>query len=160
MGLQLSANTRAGRTVVSMGGALDERTVDTCRDYLQPFLKEGRPELVLYLHELESIDVAGLALLEEVWHRVREGDGDLRVAAPSEAVLQSLQYDRVGVSFTVHTNLAEAMRAQRTVDVAQRLVDEAAHADPGDSATAHGGLARLHTQRAEGAEKAEGATEA
>lgn len=141
-----------------MGGALDEETVDSCRDYLEPFLKEDRPELVLYLHELESIDVTGLALLEEAWHRVRNRDGDLRLAAPSGVVLQDLQSDAVGVTFTVHANLAEAMRAQRTVEATQRLVDEAV-SDAGDSATMHGGLARLHKEQTEGVQKAGGTTE-
>jgi anti-sigma B factor antagonist len=101
-----------GRTIVSLGGALDVAAVPALRERLIDVLYGGAGLLVLDLSQVLSCDVSGLAVLIGTQRRARSLGIMVRLAAPSLPVTRVLRSTGLDRSFTIYPDLSGALAAE------------------------------------------------
>ncbi|MCW2935132.1 MAG: Anti-anti-sigma regulatory factor (antagonist of anti-sigma factor)-like protein [Actinomycetia bacterium] len=91
----------SGRTIVRLRDALDIDAAHELRERLIDVLDRGAGLLVLDLSGVPSCDVVGLAVLIGTQRRARQRGIEVRLAAPSPAVVKVLSSTGLYRSFTI-----------------------------------------------------------
>ena len=73
-------------------------------------LEEGTLKFVLDLHELKHVNSSGLGVFITMFTRARTRGGELVLLNPSEFIQSLLMITRLNSIFTIHTDLAAAIK--------------------------------------------------
>ncbi len=107
--LSLKASTSGHVVIVHLDGALDATTSPNLEAALKKLMSDGRKHIVIEMSALTFIASAGLGLLASFRKQLKAAGGDLRIAAPTAAVLdvfKLLSFDRV---FSISPRLEDAV---------------------------------------------------
>ena len=96
----------AGQTVLSVAGDLDLATSERLRGHLNAV--PGGAVVVLDLKKVEFCDSAGLRVLLDAELRTKVGGGQLRLAAPSSALVRLFELTGVDGFVRVFATIDEA----------------------------------------------------
>jgi anti-sigma B factor antagonist len=97
--------------VVAVSGEVDMATGPALRDNLLSVLADGTPRIVLDLSGVTFMDSSGLGALLGSQRRARLLDGEIRLGAPSDRVLEILRLTNLDRVFDVHPTVAAATGA-------------------------------------------------
>lgn len=96
----------AGQTVLAVAGDLDLATAERLREQLNTV--PGGSVVVLDLKKVEFCDSAGLRVLLDAELRTRVGGGELRLAAPSAALVRLFELTGVDGFIRVFATIGDA----------------------------------------------------
>jgi anti-sigma B factor antagonist len=94
--------------VVTVSGEIDMATGPTLRDNLLGVLARGDHRVVLDLSNVTFMDSSGLGALLGGHRRAQLLDGEIRIAAPSERVLEILRLTNLDRVFDLYLTVAAA----------------------------------------------------
>jgi anti-anti-sigma factor len=78
---------------------------------VQPFLTSDRPQLVFDLSQVKQLDAAGVEMLLRCMSEAHKRDGDLKLAAVSEAAAVVLELTRTERLFEIYETSTDAARS-------------------------------------------------
>jgi anti-sigma B factor antagonist len=107
-------------TVVTVSGEVDMATGPTLRDDLLSVLARGNHHVVLDLSNVTFMDSSGLGALLGGHRRAHLLDGEIRVAAPSERVLEILRLTNLDRVFNLYLTVAAAAEQAASEDEMRR----------------------------------------
>ncbi|GAA3494615.1 hypothetical protein GCM10019016_017150 [Streptomyces prasinosporus] len=96
--LSVAATATGGVRVLTPAGEIDHHTGDTLRRALD-VPRTPHPRFVVDLHRVTFMDSSGINVLIAAHHALTRAGGWLRLAAPTEAVMRTLQI--VGVDAVI-----------------------------------------------------------
>jgi anti-anti-sigma factor len=96
-------------TLVEVNGRVDSTNAGKLGEALNEQIDAGRNQLVLDLSAVEYISSAGLREMVAAAKRVRNSNGDLRIASPSARVKEVLDLAGLNMVFQVYPTQVEAV---------------------------------------------------
>lgn len=108
--LPVAAASTDGVGVLTPAGELDLSSGDVLREAIAQ-AAAAQPRIVLDLHELTFMDSTGVNILIAAHQSLADAGGWLRLAAPTEPVLRTLQLVGVDTVIDCHTSLHDALTA-------------------------------------------------
>lgn len=96
-------------TLVEVNGRVDSTNAGKLGETLNEQIDAGRNQLVLDLSSVEYISSAGLREMVAAAKRVRNSNGDLRIASPSARVKEVLDLAGLNMVFQVYATQVEAV---------------------------------------------------
>lgn len=96
-------------SVVSVSGRVDSNTAPAFEEALKAVLDEGQHNVILELSGVEFLSSAGLRGMVSTLKACKNAGGDLRVATPSERVVEVMQLAGLTTLFTVFDDLTAAV---------------------------------------------------
>ncbi|MEU3298136.1 STAS domain-containing protein [Streptomyces longwoodensis] len=106
--LSVTVTATDGIRVLSLTGELDHDTGEALRQALD-VTGTARPRIVVDMRQLTFMDSTGINLLVAAYQTVTRADGWIRLAAPTEAVLRTLQLVGVDDLIECRPTLREAL---------------------------------------------------
>ncbi len=107
--LSMKASAQGDVVIVHLSGALDATTSPALDAAIKKLIGEGRKKIVVEMTALTFIASAGLGLLAALRKQLKTAGGDLRIAAPTAAVLdvfKLLSFDKV---FSISARVEDAV---------------------------------------------------
>lgn len=108
--LSVVTTTTDGIRVLTVAGEIDHHTGETLREALA-VPGTPRPRVVVDLRQVTFMDSSGINTLLAAHRVLTEAEGWLRLAAPGEPVLRTLQIVGVDTVIDCHSSLDEALTA-------------------------------------------------
>ncbi len=108
MEFDISHAHRGEWTVVAVSGDVDMATGPGLRDDLLGILAAGSKRIVLDLSGVTFMDSSGLGAVIGTYRRARLLQADMRLAAPSERVVEILRLTNLHRVFVLHATVADA----------------------------------------------------
>lgn len=99
--LVFDTDTDGDRAVLSIRGELDAYTAPGLEEQIARLIDDDRRIVVLDLADTAFLDSSGLRAILTAQRRLREGEGELRLRAPSEPVTRLLEITGLTDHFTV-----------------------------------------------------------
>lgn len=96
-------------TLFEINGRIDSTNATELGDALNAAVDAGRAQIVVDLSNVEYMSSAGLRELVTALKKVKRGTGDLRLAAPSERVMEVLELAGLDSIFEIYSNQVEAV---------------------------------------------------
>ncbi|MFF9262411.1 STAS domain-containing protein [Streptomyces longwoodensis] len=95
--------------VVTPAGEIDHHTGDDLKRALDEVIDAARPRVVLDMRQIGFMDSSGINILLTAHRAATDTGGWLRLAAPTEAVLRTLQLVGVDTVIDCHPTLDQAL---------------------------------------------------
>lgn len=95
--------------LVEVIGRIDSMNANELGDALTREIDEGHTQIVLDLAGVDYMSSAGLREIVSALKRVKRGTGDLRIAQPSERVLEVLEMAGLDTIFQIFSTQTEAV---------------------------------------------------
>jgi len=108
MDFGISTTNQGDWVVMAVSGEVDMATGPALRDNLLSVLAAGTHRIVLDLSAITFMDSSGLGALLGSQRRARLLEGEIRLAAPSERVVEILRLTNLDRVFDVHPTVAAA----------------------------------------------------
>ncbi|MFH9084112.1 STAS domain-containing protein [Streptomyces sp. NPDC017673] len=102
------STTIDGIHVVTLAGEIDHHTGDTLRQALD-VSDTPRPRVVVDLHQVTFMDSSGINIFIAAHRTLGEADGWLRLAAPRESVMRTLNIVGVDTFIDCRETLRQAL---------------------------------------------------
>ena len=96
--------------VLRLSGELDLNSVPDVRRSIRALIDEGLVNFIINLSELDFIDSSGLGVLVGGLARVREKQGEIKIACSNKRILRVFEMTRLTQLFEIHTSEEEAAR--------------------------------------------------
>ncbi|MCC7208439.1 MAG: STAS domain-containing protein [Anaerolineae bacterium] len=96
-------------TLIEVNGRVDSTNAGKLGEALNEQIDAGRNQIVLDLSSVEYISSAGLREMVAAAKRVRNSNGDLRIASPSPRVKEVLDLAGLNMVFQVFATQVEAV---------------------------------------------------
>lgn len=109
MSLEISVSDLKRVRLVEVNGRVDSISADELHAVLSAAIDEGRTKIVVDLSNVEYMSSAGLRELVSALKQTQKLNGDLRLASPSEKVLEVLELAGLDTIFKVHASQVEAV---------------------------------------------------
>jgi anti-sigma B factor antagonist len=109
MSLELKSTEMKRVLLIEVGGRVDSTTADRLGDVLKEAVDNGKTQIVLDLSKVEYMSSAGLRELVSAQKKLRNGRGDLRLAALSERVQEVLALAGLDEIFEIYDTQVEAV---------------------------------------------------
>lgn len=106
--LSVVSTTVDGIRVVTLAGEIDHHTGDTLRQALD-VSDAPRPRVVVDLHQVTFMDSSGINIFIAAHRTLGEADGWLRLAAPRESVMRTLNIVGVDTFIDCRETLRQAL---------------------------------------------------
>ncbi len=90
-------------------GRIDSTNATELGAALNEVIDAGQTQLVLDLSNVEYMSSAGLRELVSALKKVKKGTGDMRLAAPSERVMEVLELAGLDTIFSIYDTQVEAV---------------------------------------------------
>ncbi|MEV6116338.1 STAS domain-containing protein [Streptomyces sp. NPDC052109] len=107
-GLSVASTTADGIHVVTCAGEIDHHTGDKLRQALD-LSDIARPRIVVDMRQVTFMDSSGINILIAAHIRLSETGGWLRLAAPTDSVLRTLQIVGVDAVIDCRETLRDAL---------------------------------------------------
>jgi len=98
-----------GVTLLEVSGRIDSINVHELGEALNARIEAGDAQIVVDLSGVEYVSFVGLRELVVALKKVKRGTGDLRLAGPSQRVVDTLKLAGVEELFETFPNQVEAM---------------------------------------------------
>jgi anti-anti-sigma factor len=108
--VQIEVTDQQQVTVLEAGGRIDSSNASTLGQALNSAIERKRTQLVLDLAKVDYMSSAGLRELVGALKRL-QGSGDLRLAQPSERVLEVLEIAGLDTIFKIYPTLSSAVQS-------------------------------------------------
>lgn len=108
--MKVSTTRVNGVTVVQVPGELTAENREAFREAVLDRLRAGERRFVFDFQGAGYIDSSGLGVLVSLARRIREGGGELRLAALNEDLLTLFQLTRLDTVFQISESRATALR--------------------------------------------------
>jgi anti-sigma B factor antagonist len=109
MSLEITVSEMKNVRLLEVSGRVDSVSADDLKAALEDALKDGFSKLVVDLHDVEYMSSAGLRELVSALKQSHRQDGDLRLANPSDRVMEVLELAGLNTIFQVYPTRAEAI---------------------------------------------------
>ncbi len=96
-------------TLFEVSGRIDSTNANELGEALNAAIDAGRTQIVIDLSSVEYMSSAGLRELVAALKKVKRGTGDLRLASPSERVMEVLELAGLDSIFEIYPNQVEAV---------------------------------------------------
>jgi anti-sigma B factor antagonist len=101
--------TDGGITVVAPTGRLDVAGAPALKDAIVELAKNGQPKVVIDMEGVSFVDSTGLGSVIAALKRIRNRQGELRLAAPNQQVRVVLELTTLDKVFPYFATLEEAL---------------------------------------------------
>jgi anti-sigma B factor antagonist len=101
--------TDGGITVVAPTGRLDVAGAPALKDAINDLDKNGAPKVVIDMEGISFVDSTGLGSVIAALKRIRNRQGELRLAAPNQQVRVVLELTTLDKVFPYFATLEEAL---------------------------------------------------
>jgi anti-sigma B factor antagonist len=101
--------TDGGITVVAPTGRLDVAGAPALKDAIVDLAKNGQPKVVIDMEGVSFVDSTGLGSVIAALKRIRNRQGELRLAAPNQQVRVVLELTTLDKVFPYFATLEEAL---------------------------------------------------
>jgi anti-sigma B factor antagonist len=101
--------TEGGITVVAPTGRLDVAGAPALKDAITDLAKNGAPKVVIDMEGVSFVDSTGLGSVIAALKRIRNRQGELRLAAPNQQVRVVLELTTLDKVFPYFATLEEAL---------------------------------------------------
>jgi anti-anti-sigma factor len=108
--IQVEISDRQQLTILEAAGRIDSSNASELGQALSSIIGRGRTHLVLDLAKVDYMSSAGLRELVGALKRL-QGNGDLRLAQPSERVLEVMEIAGLDTIFKIFPSLAAAVES-------------------------------------------------
>ena len=108
--IQVEINDRQQLTILEAAGRIDSSNASELGQALSSVIGRGRTHLVLDLAKVDYMSSAGLRELVGALKRL-QGNGDLRLAQPSERVLEVMEIAGLDTIFKIFPSIAAAVES-------------------------------------------------
>ncbi|MFF4021146.1 STAS domain-containing protein [Streptomyces sp. NPDC001843] len=106
--LSVASTATDGIRVITVAGEIDHDTVELLRQALDaPYLPQ--PCIVIDMHQVTFMDSTGINVLITAYRTLAEAGGWIRLAAPTEAVMRTLQIVGVDTLIDCRETLRDAL---------------------------------------------------
>jgi anti-anti-sigma factor len=95
--------------VITISGRVDSATAEEFESELTQAVNAGFTNLVLDLAAVDFLSSAGLRVLVTARKKVTGAGGDIRIAQPSEQVIETLELTGLNTLFTTYTDRESAI---------------------------------------------------
>lgn len=106
--MDLVVEERQHAALVTVSGDVDAGTVHQLRDAFDTVVAAGQHRFVIDLAAVPFMDSSGLAVLVQLFKRVRVGEGDVRIAALQPTVLRIFELVRLTRVFELFDTAEQA----------------------------------------------------
>jgi len=103
--------TESRVTVVEANGRIDSMNANLFGDALVGEIDEGRVQIVLDLAGVDYMSSAGLREIVKALKLVKRGDGDLRIAQPSQRVLEVMEMAGLDTIVQIFSSQEKALQS-------------------------------------------------
>ncbi len=107
--MQIQTSELKRVTLFEVSGRVDSTNANELGDALNAAIDAGRTQIVVDLSNVEYMSSAGLRELVTALKKVKRGTGDLRLAAPSERVMEVLELAGLDSIFEIYPSQVEAV---------------------------------------------------
>jgi anti-sigma B factor antagonist len=97
--------------VLRLSGELDLSTVPDVRRAIRELIDEGQVSFVINLTNLDFVDSSGLGVLVGGLARVREKEGDIKIACANRRILRVFEMTRLTQLFDIYEQEEQAAQA-------------------------------------------------
>ena len=101
--------TEGGISVVAPTGRLDVVGAPALKDAIEDLTKNGAPKVVIDMEGVTFVDSTGLGSVIAALKRIRNRQGELRLAAPNQQVRVVLELTTLDKVFPYFATLEEAL---------------------------------------------------
>jgi len=101
--------TEGGISVVAPTGRLDVAGAPALKDAIEDLTKNGAPKVVIDMEGVSFVDSTGLGSVIAALKRIRNRQGELRLAAPNQQVRVVLELTTLDKVFPYFATLEEAL---------------------------------------------------
>lgn len=108
--IQVEISDRQQLTILEAAGRIDSSNASELGQALSSVIGRGRTQLVLDLAKVDYMSSAGLRELVGALKRL-QGNGDLRLAQPSERVLEVMEIAGLDTIFKIFPSIAAAVES-------------------------------------------------
>ncbi|MEU0221276.1 STAS domain-containing protein [Streptomyces sp. NPDC006265] len=108
--LSVVSTASEGVRVVTLSGEIDHQTAEAMRQALE-VADTANPRLVLDMRGVGFMDSTGINILITAHQALTEAGGWLRLAAPTQAVLRTIQIVGLDTVIDCHPTLRQALNA-------------------------------------------------
>jgi anti-sigma B factor antagonist len=108
--IQVEISDRQQLTILEAAGRIDSSNASELGQALSSVIRRGRTQLVLDLAKVDYMSSAGLRELVGALKRL-QGNGDLRLAQPSERVLEVMEIAGLDTIFKIFPSIAAAVES-------------------------------------------------
>ena len=112
--MNMRAEIRAGKGVITVRGPLNAAGVDSFREQMHRWMaaNEAVRQIVLDAGEMDYMDSAGLGVLIALLKRATEHGGDIRIARLSNKTRMVFEITRAYKIFEIFDTVEEALEAE------------------------------------------------
>ena len=107
--MELSVDRQAGLSVVTLVGSVDSADSGTLLSFFNELIEAGQTNLVLDLSQMDFIVSMGLGVFVQVYTRLRQAGGFLRLASPQPLILQIIKTTGLDRLLPLYSSVAEAL---------------------------------------------------
>ena len=109
--LQLETKEHGENVIIALEGSVDASTTQQARDVFTALLNRGKRHFIIDLSGVEFIDSSGLGALVGFFKKVRVGEGDVKLAGPSDSIVKIFQLTRLDKVFAMFPTREAALNA-------------------------------------------------
>ena len=108
--MQIEVEIKGSVSVMHCGGSLDADSIAAFKKVAYELVDKGATRLVVDCSNLTFVDSMGLGVLISLLRRVRQGDGDIKMAALSDDVKTIFEITRLHRLFEVCADTTTAIK--------------------------------------------------
>lgn len=108
IGFKLDVDERGSTRVVRLEGECDMATAPQLQETLQQFRPPAVDQVILDLSDLTFLDSSGIGVIVAALKRLREADGELKIAGASGPVLRVLEITGLDGIIPLHPDVPSA----------------------------------------------------
>ena len=109
--IDINVSSSGNATVISVGGRIDSMNANQLGEALLLEIDNGNNKLVLDLARVDYMSSAGLREIVTSLKRAKRADGDLRVAEPSERLLDIFEMAGLDTILQIFSTQGEAIKS-------------------------------------------------
>ena len=107
--IDINVSTVANATLIEVGGRVDSMNANQLGEALSSEIDQGHTNVVLDLAGVEYMSSAGLREIVTALKKVKRASGDLRVAQPSDRVLEIFEMAGLDTIVQIFSSQREAV---------------------------------------------------
>lgn len=100
--MQIATEKLNSSTIISLNGRFDAQVSPAFKEQLESLIAAGEIHYVVDLSGVSYLDSAGIGCLVSVLRRVRERDGDMKMAAMNDKIRRVFELTRIHRIFDIY----------------------------------------------------------
>ena len=108
--MQLSVDQQSGIAVVTVNGSVDSADSDALLSFFDELIQDGQTRLIADLSQMDFIVSMGLGVFVQIYTRLRNTGGFLRLAGPQPLVLLLIKTTGLDRLLPIYDSLPQALK--------------------------------------------------